>query len=144
MIATFDEKIKNLEREIIDLKTERQKVMAATSTLARELTCQSKSVMNSSNYIETVTQAVIIITPAGQDQTNNFVFAVAQNGISAAGDSSFAYESRLGQTDGTFELRIWTRSYSGTWNVGEQKTITHMVRIIATDQFTTTITERAA
>lgn len=144
MTSSFEEKIKNLEREIIELKTERQKVMAATTTIAKEITCQSKSTMNSSGNVVADTMAIITITPSSPAGTNNFVFTVAQDGIASDGEATFSYDSRLGQNDGEFELMIWTQSYNGAWNVGTQKTITHNVRVVATDQFTTVVTEQAA
>lgn len=142
MSSQYDQLILDIEREIEELKTARQRVTAATSTLAQEITCQSKSTMNSSGNIIADTYAVITITPDGTD--NNFLFTVSQEGVSGDGTETFDVSFRLGQTDGTYEARISTRSYNGTWNTNQQKTITHKVRIVATDTFTATVTEESA
>lgn len=137
----FDKLIKNIEREIEELKTARQRTTAATSTIAREITCQSKATMNSSHIIVADTYAKITITPDGADDGNSFLFTASQEGVQGDGTSSFIYTAGLSEDGKDYILTISIRSYNGAWSVNEQKTITHNVRIIATNTFTYTVEE---
>lgn len=137
----FDKKIMEIEREIEELKTARQRITAATSTIAVEIECQCKSTMNSSGTIIADTYARITLIPDNPSGTNNFIFTASQEGVGGDGTASFVATGGLGDNDSEYILSLSTLSYNGTWGAGVQKTITHKVRIIATDTFTYTVTE---
>lgn len=139
-MTRYDELIMRMEREVEELKSARAKSTSATSTIAREFTCQSKSTMIS-GYISPDTEAILTITPQNEG-ANDFIFTISQPGIQGDKTSSFVEGKEIGPNGYDYIVGIRTLSYNGQWNEGEQKTITHRLRIIATSDFTVSIDER--
>lgn len=137
----YDKMIKNIEREIDELKTARRRVTASTSTFAIEIECQCKSTMNSSGTLIPDTYAVITMTPDNANNDNGFIFTTSQDGVQGDGTASFREGKTMSEDGRDYILEISTLSYNGTWNANEQKTITHRVRIVATNTFSYTVSE---
>lgn len=139
-MTQYDKLIMRMEREIEELKAARATAMSATTTIAREFTCQSKSTMVA-GYISADTEAILTITPQNEG-ANDFIFTISQPGVQGDGTSSFVEGKEIGPNGYDYIVGIRTLSYNGQWDEGEQKTITHRLRIIATSDFTVSIDER--
>lgn len=141
-MTQYDRLLMDMEREVEELKAARSRASSATSTIAHEVTCQSKSTMVS-GYIFPDTEAIITITPDNAG-ANDFIFTISQPGVQGDGTSSFVEGEEIGPNGYDYIVGISTLSYNGQWNDGEQKTITHHVRIIATSDFEVSVDEREA
>lgn len=134
MANLFDERIKRLEQEIDDIKTARQRLTGATSTVTKVITVKGWAIGQEYGRPYSVGTTVVTITP--KDPSNGFFFNLSQPGVAHSGDWIFTYYTDTNTDITEFQAVVSFEASYDTWhNPDEVRAFTKQATIVASGQF---------
>ena len=134
MANLFDERIKRLEQEIDDIKTARQRLTGATSTVAKIITVKGWAKDQDPVWGRPGSVGQTIVTIRPKDASNGFFFSINQPGVQESGWIFDDYtEASFDMTE--FKAVIDFNASRDRWTPGTIKEFTTQATIVASGQF---------
>ena len=132
MANLFDERIKRLEQEIDDIRTARQRLTGATTTVSKIITVKGWAIDQQYGRPYSVGSTVVTIKP--KDPSNGFFFYISQPNVQNSG-WLFGYDTAASFDMTEFEATVYFQSSRDRWTPGETKAFTKQATIVASGQF---------
>lgn len=128
----FDDRLKRIEQEIDDLKTARQRLTGATSTVSKIVTVKASAIDQEYGRPYGVNYTVITIKP--QNPNNGFFFHLSQPGVQ---DSGWIFTYFTDANDDITELKavLSFEASRDRWTPGQTREFTKQATIVASGQF---------
>lgn len=137
MADSFDERLKQLEQEINDIRTARQRLTGATTTISKPILVKGWAISQEYGRPYSVGQTVATIKP--KEPANGFFFHFSQPGIRNSGDWYFEYYIRPSDDFTEFIAELNFAASYDNWEPGEIRTFTTPATIVASGEFDYTV-----
>lgn len=132
MPNSFDDRIKRLEQEIDDIKTARQRITGATSTVTQTITVKGWAIAQEYGRPYAVGSTVVTIIP--QEPNNGFFFSLSQPSVQES-DWVFDYDTAASFDMTEFQTTVEFRAANENWTQGETRAFTKQATIVASGPF---------
>lgn len=132
MSNLFDERLKRLEQEIDDIKTARERLTGATSTVAKIVTVKASAI--DQEYGRPYANNYTVITIKPQNPNNGFFFHLSQPGVQ---ESGWVFDYHVDANDDITELQAVAGfdASRDRWTPGQTREFTKQATIVASGQF---------
>ena len=128
----FDERLKRIEQEIDDIKTARQRITGATSTVSKVVTVKATAIDQEYGRPYGVNYTVITIKPQNPD--NGFFFYISQPGVQESGwVFDFYTATSFDMTE--FQAVVGFNASREKWTPGQTREFIKQATIVASGQF---------
>lgn len=134
MANLFDERIKRLEQEIDDIKTARQRLTGATTTVSKIITVKGWAKDQDPIWGRPYSVGSTIVTIIPKDPSNGFFFHLSQPSVQDSG-WLFGYDTGANFDMTEFETTVEFHSSRDRWTPGETKAFVKQATIVASGQF---------
>lgn len=133
MSNLFDERLKRLEQEIDDIKTARERLTGATTTVSKVV--QVKGWGIGQEYSPPYASGYTIVKIWPKDPNNGFFLHLSQSGISGSGDWNFYYITDVNEEFTEYQVAVGLQAANDQLAPGEMKEYTKQATIVASGQF---------
>ena len=128
----FDDRLKRIEQEIDDIKTARQRLTGATSSVSKVITVKGWAIDQEYGRPYATGSTVVTIMP--KDPNNGFFFHLSQPSVQ---DSGWTFTYFTDANDDITELQaiVSVEATRDRWTPGTIKAFTKQATIVASGQF---------
>lgn len=134
MSNLFDERLKRLEQEIDDIKTARERLTGATTTVSKVVQVKGWAIDQDPIWGRPYSDGYTTVIIRPKDASNGFFFSINQPGVQEDG---WIFDYDISASFDMTELRanIEFSASLDRWTPGELRTFTKQATIVASGQF---------